>query len=566
MYTNYFGLKEKPFSIAPNPKYLYMSAQHQDALAHLLYGLQEGEGFVLLTGDIGTGKTTICRSLLEQIPSHVEVAYIFNPKLSIADLLLSICDEFKIKLKEKNTSIKRVIARINMHLLQQHALGKHSVLIIDEAQNLTIDVLEQIRLLTNLETNSKKLLQIILIGQPELKDVFLKPELEQLAQRVTARYHIGPLSTREVDRYIRHRIFIAGGPQAALFDKQAVKTLHRVTRGVPRLINTVADRALLAAYSQSHAQVSAKEIKAAAKELINRPPPQIFSLTKLQTQQLAGAMSLLIFAFAAGNLFQRTQFNDTTPPVGMLNVPTDTALQAITDAGNSSQPYQTRFTGKPAPSSQISSLSSQYTENLFPAKLNSLDYRLAAHKALLQRWGISAPITNPSSFCETAASHQLQCLNTQGNMARLIKLNRPAVVQLKTSINTSNTAFISRITNDNRVELIVAGRTHSLSARQFQHIWTGKLTLLWKPPTAYSKAISSRSSATEISWFRKQLSALTAKADNTNAPVFIAPIAIQIKRFQDTVGLKPDGFAGPETIILLDNLLGSDSPSIREAG
>src|SRR3954464_173188 len=211
MYHSYFGLGEAPFSLAPDPRYLYMSERHQEALAHLLYGVSGDGGFVLLTGEVGAGKTTICRCLLEQIPQACDIAYLFNPKLTVEELLSSICSELRIDSPPNGASIKTFVDCINAHLLASHAKGRHTVLIIDEAQNLSADVLEQMRLLTNLETNQRKLLQIILIGQPELAAMLERPELRQLSQRIVARYRLGPLSKTEVAAYVAHRLEIAGG-------------------------------------------------------------------------------------------------------------------------------------------------------------------------------------------------------------------------------------------------------------------------------------------------------------------------------------------------------------------
>ncbi|WP_286744229.1 ExeA family protein, partial [Aquabacterium sp. UBA2148] len=234
MYASHFGLKQAPFSIAPDPRYLFMSERHREALAHLLYGVGGGGGFVLLTGEIGAGKTTVCRCFLEQIPRRCNVAYIFNPKLSTGELLQSICDEFRIPLPGgPEASLKAHVDALNEFLLKTHAVGQNNVLIIDEAQNLSPEVLEQLRLLTNLETSERKLLQIILIGQPELRQMLAQPELEQLAQRVIARYHLDALSEEETAQYIQHRLETAGLKRGSLFERKALKRIHELTRGVP---------------------------------------------------------------------------------------------------------------------------------------------------------------------------------------------------------------------------------------------------------------------------------------------------------------------------------------------
>lgn len=269
MYTSYFGLAEKPFAITPNPKYLFMSEPHKEALAHLLYGI-DGEGCItLLTGDIGTGKTTVCRCLLEQLPENCEIAIILNPRQSILDILGAICQEFKIKVAQnKKFSSTALVDAINDHLLANHARGINTALIIDEAQSLEADVIEQLRLLTNLETETKKLLQIILIGQPELRETFSRPGLEQINQRITARYHLGPLKPKDIADYIDYRLFIAGAPrQAQLFEPAAIAHVSRLSRGVPRLINILCDRAMLGAYVEKRPRISLAIQKRAAKEL-----------------------------------------------------------------------------------------------------------------------------------------------------------------------------------------------------------------------------------------------------------------------------------------------------------
>lgn len=268
MYTRYFGLAEKPFAIAPNPRYLFMSELHREALAHLMYGINSEGCIILLTGDVGTGKTTVCRCLIEQLPEETDIAMILNPKLTINDLLKTICEELKIPIPATSPSIKNYIDQLNAYLLRAHAAGRNTALIVDEAQNLDIEILEQLRLLTNLETNTNKLLQIILIGQPELRNILNDPKLSQINQRITTRYHLKPLQATDVSTYIDHRIAIAGGnSRNVLFSKKAINYVAKISRGIPRVINTLCDHALLGAYANNSDHVSLKIVKKAAGEL-----------------------------------------------------------------------------------------------------------------------------------------------------------------------------------------------------------------------------------------------------------------------------------------------------------
>ncbi len=276
MYMRFFGLKQQPFSLAPDPRYLYMSKRHREALAHLLYGVGGGGGFVLLSGEIGAGKTTVCRCFLEQIPKRCNVAYIFNPKLTVMELVKTICDEFHIPLAAPPTrqppTVKTYVDALNGFLLQTHAVGQNNVLIIDEAQMLSADVLEQLRLLTNLETNERKLLQIVLIGQPELRTMLERPDLEQLAQRVIARFHLKALSAKETEHYIRHRLSVAGMTRAIPFDRKAVQRIHEIARGVPRRINLLCDRVMLGAYAHGQHTIDTPMIEKAGREVFGRMP------------------------------------------------------------------------------------------------------------------------------------------------------------------------------------------------------------------------------------------------------------------------------------------------------
>jgi general secretion pathway protein A len=269
MYKEYFGFRELPFSIAPDPGFLYMSEKHREALAHLTFGIATDGAFILLTGEVGTGKTTVCRCMLDQMPADCDTAFILNPKLTEQELLATICEELSIDLAPDGSSIKGYIDRISRRLLESHSAGRKTVLIIDEAQNLSTAVLEQLRLLTNLETNECKLLQIILIGQPELRDMLAKPELRQLSQRITARFHLTPLSKNEIADYIGHRLSVAGG-RKRLFHPSLMGRIYRLSMGIPRLINLICDRALLGAYAHSRLRVDKKMLAKAAEEVLGK--------------------------------------------------------------------------------------------------------------------------------------------------------------------------------------------------------------------------------------------------------------------------------------------------------
>ena len=263
MYTSYFGLEEKPFSIAPNPDYLFMSDRHREALNHLTYGLGDTGGFVLLTGEVGTGKTTISRRLMENLPENTQAAFILNPTLSSQELLATLCDELKIRYRKTGATLKTLTDKIQQKLLKNHSENINTLLIIDEAQHLQPEVLEQLRLLTNLETNTKKLLQVILIGQPELQQLLQRRDLRQLAQRITARYHLLPLNKQEVAQYLKHRLSVAKCFRE-IFDKSAVNAIHKTCKGIPRLMNLLAERSLMNAYNSNNAVVNRKMVLQAA--------------------------------------------------------------------------------------------------------------------------------------------------------------------------------------------------------------------------------------------------------------------------------------------------------------
>ena len=303
MYADYFGLKQAPFSIAPDPRYLFMSERHREALAHLLYGLGGGGGFVLLTGEIGAGKTTVCRCFLEQIPKRCNVAYIFNPKLTVIELMRSVCDEFHIPYPQREPGTATVtdyLDPLNAFLLSTHAVGQNNVLIIDEAQNLSPDVLEQLRLMTNLETSERKLLQIVLIGQPELREMLAQPGLKQLAQRVIARFHLDALSEAETAQYIRHRLAVAGLSGPIPFATDTLRRIHRICEGVPRRINLLCDRALLGAYASHKELVDRQVVDKAAGEVFDDAAGATMAATPSRRVALWLALAVGLALGAAG--------------------------------------------------------------------------------------------------------------------------------------------------------------------------------------------------------------------------------------------------------------------------
>ena len=327
MYLEHFNLTERPFSITPDPRFLYMSARHREALAHLLYGLGDGGGFVQLTGEVGTGKTTICRCLLEQIPDNVDLAVVLNPKVTAIELIATVCDELGINYDADNVSIKSLTDVLNRYLLDAYARGRHTVLIIDEAQNLSADVLEQVRLLTNLETSTQKLLQIILIGQPELRTLLAREDMRQLAQRVTARYHLEPISREETGAYIRHRLQICGSSQT-VFNRRAVDRIQHLSGGIPRLINVLCDRSMLGAFVEGRSQVDAKVVKKAASEVLAEDSDEKEGSSRLPL--LLGLLSiLLIIGLAAG--YQSWKRSEVVTVVGSMAKDAPVSVPAADD-------------------------------------------------------------------------------------------------------------------------------------------------------------------------------------------------------------------------------------------
>ena len=532
MYLSYFGLAEAPFSIAPDPRYLYMSQRHQEALAHLLYGVNAGGGFVLLTGEVGAGKTTVCRCFLEQIPASCDVAYIFNPKLTVAELLSTICVEYGIAVSPGDISNKMYIDRINAFLLDAHAKGRHTVLIIDEAQNLSADVLEQLRLLTNLETNQHKLLQIILLGQPELAAMLAQPELLQLAQRIIARYHLGPLDKREVAAYVQHRLEVSGATRQ-LFPAALMGSLYRLSRGVPRIINVLCDRALLGAYSQSRERVDRATLKQAAYEVFHNPASQ----RRSQLRPLLAGLLLASTALAAA-LYQRAE--PTPPPAKIM---------------------EQEVVSKPvAATSQLETLADVLE---WPSGRAIADSKQMAYAALFKMWGTEYQKSGKAGDeCRQAQAAGLRCMTGRGWLDDLRRLNLPAVLQMHDKQGQEFSATLTEL-DDKSATFAVGDANMKVALGVLASQWSGHYTLLWRKPPVASKKLRIGDYGPDIKWLNKQFAQLDGKTSGVAAKeLFDEEMERRVKRFQTDQGLIPDGRVGPRTMSRLIAVTDATAPKL----
>jgi len=529
MYSKHFNLNENPFSIAPDPRYLYMSDKHREALAHLMYGLKTAGGFVLLTGEVGTGKTTVCRCLLEQLPDDLDVAFVLNPKLTASELLATVCDELKISYDPGSASIKELIDSINRHLLEAHGAGRKTVLIIDEAQNLEPEVLEQIRLLTNLETNQRKLLQIIMLGQPELRDQLAKPELRQLSQRITARYHLGPLDRREIAPYINHRLAIAGHHKK-LFPDNLINRIFNLTNGIPRLINVVCDRALLGTYVEGGDLVSSPVLKKAALEVFGHAGGKASKIFKWLIPTLF-AISLAAALFFHNNSGQQAK----TPVVPGDSSMIDQESGSVKSGASGDDPELLAW---PDDTSQAGSIPMAYS-------------------AVFSAWEKNYQPESDDLPCVQAKEQGLACLARQGNLGSLRHLNRPAVLRL---IDRQGRQFYAPLLGlgDDQAILLVASREIRVSTSALEKQWFGAYTVLWQPPPGYSIPVRPDVDSPVTAWLADHLEKVTGlQTDNTS-------LAQMVTTYQKSEGLVADGVAGPETLIHLNSTIGRSGPTLVE--
>jgi general secretion pathway protein A len=554
MYLQHFGLREAPFAITPDPRYLYLSERHREALAHLLYGIGEGGGFVQLTGEVGTGKTTLCRCLLDQLPSNVDVALILNPRVTPHELVGSVCDELRVGYPAGTASLKVLVDALNQHLLEAHARGRRTVVIIDEAQNLDRDVLEQVRLLTNLETPRDKLLQIILIGQPELLKLLDRPELRQLAQRVTARYHLAPLSRHETSAYVRHRLAVSGAHEE-VFTGAAARRIYALSGGIPRLVNVICDRALLGSYALNKHRVDAATVRKAAAEALGRRLRPWYLSPWLWAAGLTGAVAAVWPVLPVDRLLGP----HASGPAG-----SDKALLAASPSPASSDQRTRAPHPQPAPTPTVAALhppeptpasAADPLAALLSDQPAATD-RASAFGALFAQWGLSYAAIPGDSVCERARSQGLQCSFRSGDWDSLRKLNRPAVIELVTPDGDERYTAVTRLEGD-RVTLRIAGQEDALPISELSPYWSGQFIILWRPPAIGTQIISHGTRGRAVRWLRDRLRRIDGRPLPAADPdSYDAGLQARVVAFQRQRGLTPDGIVGEQTLIEITNAAG----------
>lgn len=614
LYQDHFGIRENPFSIIPDPHYLYMSQRHQDALAHLLYGVSESGGFVLLTGEVGTGKTTICRALIEQLPENVDLALILNPRLSEIELMAAICDELRIAYPRGTRSLKAFFDFLNRKLLSAHALGRNPVLMIDEAQNLSPEGLELVRLLTNLETKDKKLLQIILVGQPELNHTLAQTAQRQTAQRITARFHLDPLGLVETRNYIHHRLHVAGLDQS-VFTTGAIKTVYKAARGIPRLINSVCDRALLAAYVEGKKQVTRKLAGNAAAEVLGQ---QTLTTGRSVWGGLALALVLTGLVFWVGFDPYRTGIKETfvtlvepllppkaapsevatnakaepdTPPTaipsphGEADIAAQTIPGTTGDAPAPSEPdavAEAAPSAAPVPPAPLSTKPSEDAEDVSQSDGTVLDVLIEnatpdrAFQGLFAIWGQSYVKLKGLTPCDKAQAAGLSCLQGETDLNGLKAMNRPVVVSFVMPdgehVYGTVTAITRNETDGDIVTLQFERRTLEMRANAFALRWPGDYLVLWRPVDGIERSLAFGQQGEDVQLLRR----LLAQGGHLDGPkdidgsgsIFYGPnLRDTVRAFQESQGLRVDGIVGPETLLRITGIAGQTAhPVLKPVG
>ncbi len=534
MYLSHFSLNERPFSISPDPRFLFMSNRYREALAHLTYGVEDGGGFVLLTGEVGTGKTTVCRCLLQQLPDDTRLAFVLNPKLNSLELLATICDELDIPYPDNCESLKVLTDKISEYLLRCYEKGLSVVVMIDEAQNIETEVLEQIRLLTNLETNQKKLLQIILVGQPELQEKLARRELRQLAQRITARYHLRPLNLKETMAYVLHRVKIAGG-RKNLFTRGSIEVLHNRTAGIPRLINTICDRALVAASSRNKAQVDNKVMNEAVSDVLGGDIGENLpnSVGRDQWLLIAGGAVAFVILMVAAFWFGR----QTIPPSEVIS-------QQVLSEDKTPVSEEKSSNDNESTREQASLLERLMADQRWDTNGNW------SMQQLLALWKIEYSPLADGNGCLFAASYNLLCESGRGNWQQLREINRPAILKFSAGLQGNFWGTIEKLKGSEAV-LSFGSNKVTVALDELSTIWTGEYQILWQGPSGYAGDIKMGQQGDAVSWLSEQMR-LLVDGSLSQSREFDPPLKQALSEYQRRRNLIDDGIAGMKTILVIN--------------
>ncbi len=558
MYEQFFNFNENPFTITPNPRYLFLSSQHREALACLNYGLRNNGGFILLSGEAGTGKTTLCRSFLEKLPADAHAAFIFNPKLDERELLQAICDEFSIAYA-KDSSLASLIVALNQRLLEWHSRGEKALLLVDEAQNLHYRVLEQLRLLTNLETHEAKLLQVILIGQPELLEKLRRPELRQLSQRVVARYHLTPLSVGDLKNYITHRLKVAEG-QDAIFPLQARLRIAQLSHGIPRLVNLLCDRALLGAYALDEKRVTMKVVEQAAHEVLGERKQRIkynggeHTSSKMRKFLIGGVVAALLVATTLGVWPEGIKAF-----VGILEENWENMQGTATSKVTANDRQMPLSEGQEAETRPLEHTNvPQRSTDLTLESLNqSGNSSRKAFGLLFKAWGLNMPIEPTVPACDFAQRQELDCWSRSGGDLQLLRtLNRPAVVKLSNERNKLFFLALLQLDANHAVLASPLGQV-KIPASEFQKFWTGDFTVLWRRPPGFLKTLIPGDKGKIVDRVLKQLSTLGNVQTASKTHSYDTSAVELVRSIQRRCGMLVDGMVGKETLFAINNLLGN---------
>jgi general secretion pathway protein A len=578
MYEQFFGLEEEPFRLTPDPRYLFLSPKHAEALAHLKLCLSESSGFVCITGDVGTGKTTLLRVFLSELGPNVASAYTFVPPLSALELLRRICREFKLPVADQSQG--DLVDQLHAYLIAQHEAGRLCVLILDEAQALSIDLLEQIRLLLNLETETQKLLRIVLVGQPQLRKLLLDPDLAQLNQRITLRWHLGPLSSGQTATYVSHRLTVASGGRATrLFTRPALRLLHSISGGVPRLINMVAHRALLAAFVVRQPRVNRRMIAQAYHEIQAVPLPGTLSPTRKAALAAAGlAVGVGLVALGAPRLdwlelplsAAMRQPAPTRAPVSVDVSAVEQVKPPVVDDSPRVQPdvaparADTRLIEEVAVRSAASP--PKAPPAISPAELRGrlmdADAQVSAHAAtegILAAWGerpLGADESRVPNEIESVAWRRgLQEVGLTGNRSMLRLLDLPAVLALRVP-GLIVPRYVALIGMDSlRLVLSIDGVAVTIEADALEPFWSGQARVLWRDFDGVGPAVARGARGVGVVRVQQLLQRVGALHGDPTG-IFDAGTEAAVVGFQRAHQLEPDGLVGPLTRIVLYKVVG----------